>query len=169
MRWRLPELKGSSVKAANTRALAPYALNLQQRAVASDPSPVNKHALKVVESLQAAYELMYGGSYFLSVEQVRELRKALTRLGQNFQQLSVLTSRAGELRWKNTPKLHYVVGHLAAQAKLVNPRFTHTYGSEGLVGKICDIYKQSQNGPFANGIQTTVLLKYRSGMAIAFA
>ena len=164
-----PELHGRVVKAANTRALLPYVLDLQRRAVLVDPSEHNKHALKVVESLDRAIGIMYAGSYFLSAAEKIDLDKALTRMGQNYQQLAVLASRRGELRWKMKPKLHQVVGHLATQARLVNPRFCHTYGCEGLVGKICQVYSKSQCGPFMRGIQTTVLLKYRTGMAISFA
>ena len=164
-----PELKGRFVKAANTRHLVPYALNLQQRATEIDGSLLNKHALQVVESLQHAYGLMYGNSYFLTDSQTQDLSKTLTRMGQHYQQLSVMAARAGEEKWSTRPKLHYAVAHLATQAQIINPRFTQTYGSEGLVGKICTIYEQSQSRPFHAGIQRKVLLKYRTGMAINFA
>ena len=64
-----PELHGSAVKAANTRALVPYAMCLQERAAAADPSAVNKHCLKVVQSLNDAIELMYAASYFLTEDE----------------------------------------------------------------------------------------------------
>ena len=66
------------------------------------------------------------------------------------------------------PKHHYVGGHLGAQAELVNPKFVQTYGSESLVGKICLIYKSSQNGPFAAGLQDKILSTYRLGMLINY-
>jgi len=64
-----PELHGSAVKAVNTRALVPYAMCLQERAAAADPSAVNKHCLKVVQSLNDAIELMYAASYFLTEDE----------------------------------------------------------------------------------------------------
>ena len=60
-----PEMQGNAVKAANTRSLAPFVLDLQQRAVDIAPTDVNKHMLKVVESLHAAYEVMYGAGLFV--------------------------------------------------------------------------------------------------------
>ena len=67
------------------------------------------------------------------------------------------------------PKLHYAVAHLGSQALLINPRFVQTYGSEGLVGKICAIYKASLNGPYAAGLQQSIFEKYCTGMALSFA
>ena len=89
-----------------------------------------------------------------------------SRLGQHYQMAAVISQESGVLRFKQTIKLHYVCGHLHEQAKLVNPRYVHTYGSEGLVGKICNIYKQSQSGPWEPNIQHKLLLKYRAGRAI---
>ena len=57
------------MKAANTRSLVPYGVELQRRAVAIDASASNKHMLKVLESLQAAYDLLYSCDYFLTPEQ----------------------------------------------------------------------------------------------------
>ena len=163
-----PELHGNAVKAANTRALVPFVAELAKRAVDVDPSELNKHGLKVIESLNAVYELLYSADYFLSTEQVRALRKHLTRMGSHYQLLAVRTSASGETKWKQTVKTHYAVGHLADQAVLINPRFVQTYGSEGLVGKIAAIYKRSQDGPFHASLQKKVLTKYRVGMAIDF-
>ena len=163
-----PELHGPAVKAANTRALTPYAVNLQQRLTTENPSDLNKHALKVIESLQACYNMFYGAGYFLPPAEIERLDFLLSRLGRNYQVLSVQTSAAGLAAWKQTPKLHYAVAHLSAQAALINPRFTQTYGSEGLVGKVAAIYRMSQNGPFRAGVQRKILLKYRTGMALDF-
>eukprot|EP00959_Pyramimonas_sp_CCMP1952_P177953 3719540-Pyramimonas_sp.AAC.1 len=51
-----PDLKGPLVKAANTRSCVKYCLDLQERAVRLNPTPQNKHMLKVVASLDAIYE-----------------------------------------------------------------------------------------------------------------
>ena len=53
-----PGLHGKAIKAANTRAAAPYCMELQRRAVALDPSPLEKHMFKVIESLNALYALV---------------------------------------------------------------------------------------------------------------
>lgn len=59
-----PELKGNAVKAANTRALAPYALEVQRRATEMSGTVYNRHMLKVAESLQAVYDLLYNSDFF---------------------------------------------------------------------------------------------------------
>eukprot|EP00969_Alexandrium_andersonii_P057571 2537016-Alexandrium_andersonii.AAC.1 len=76
-------------------------------------------------------------------------------MGLNFQRLAALS--AGELMWQMRPKLHYAVAHVPIQARLVNPRYVQTYGSEGLVGKICGVCKRSQNGPYTAGLQKDFL------------
>ena len=164
-----PELSGSVVKAANTRSLAPYVLDLQRRATTTDPTDANKHMLKVVESVSEAYNILYSAGYFLTAAEAAALDRHLTRMGLHFQRLAFLSAGAGELAWQMRPKLHYSVAHLSGQAKLINPRFVQTYGSEGLVGKVCNIYKSSQYGPYHAGLQKKVLAKYRTGLVVAFA
>jgi len=74
-----PELHGPCIKAANCRALLPYAVDLQRRAVERDATPINKHAFKAAESLQAAIEVMYTAGYFLTPAELASLDKHLTR------------------------------------------------------------------------------------------
>ena len=163
-----PELHGSAVKAANTRALVPYAMCLQERAAAADPSAVNKHCLKVVQSLNDAIELMYAASYFLTEDEGKKLDRLLHRMGVNYQLLAVLTCRDGARKWKQPTKLHYAVGHLAEQAKLINPRCT-VLRIRRARWKISKIWKMSTDGPFEATIQKKILAKYRTGMAIDFS
>ena len=155
------------VKAANTRSLAPYVLELQRRATTADPSDVNKHTLKCVESLNAAYNMFYAGGYVLTAAEADAVAHHLTRMGLHYQRLAFL--HTGQLAWQMRPELHYAVAHLASQAKLINPRYVQTYGSEGLVGKVCNIYKASQSGPYHAGLQNTILTKYTAGLVLAFS
>jgi len=161
-----PELHGNGIKAANTRALVPFAVDLQRRAVRMHPIVDNKHALKVVESLDKFYEVIYGADYFLTDAEYRLLVSALTRLGNNYQVLAVNSGAAGNMLWKQTVKLHYCIGHLAYQSQLLNPRRVQTYGSEGFVGKMANIYGMSMNGPHEAGLQKKILLKYTTGVAV---
>ena len=163
-----PELHGPAVKAANCRSLVPYILSLQQRAVAIYPTLPNKHSLKTIESLDTVYKVFYEAGYFLTDAQKTLVAAQLLRLGQNFQALAVHHSDQGDPRWRQSVKLHYTVAHLARQANLINPRYTQTYGSEGLVGKIVAVYKKSLDGPFRAGIQKKILQKYCAGMYIDF-
>ena len=157
------------MKAANTRSCVPFALALQRRATEECATTVNKHMLKVVESLDVLYNVLYSGECFLSADELRNVEHNLLRLGQNYGRLSALAAESGEQMWRMTPKLHYAVGHLSEQVLLVNPRFVQTYGSESLVGKIAAVYKNSQDGPFAAGLQRKVLTKYRLGLLLLFA
>eukprot|EP00974_Lingulodinium_polyedra_P039185 3755191-Lingulodinium_polyedra.AAC.1 len=99
-----PELHGPAVKAANTKSLVPFALSLQQRAVSNDPTDLNRHALKVVQSLDEAYGIMYGGGMFLTGAEADRLHHMLFRLGMNYQILARKTAEAGEARWKQPMK-----------------------------------------------------------------
>ena len=125
-----PELKGNGVKAANTRALLPYVCELQGRANYRCPSRENRQMLLLVNALQHAYDLMYDSGPVLAKHTWTDLAATLTTVGQSYQLLSVLAFDAGQLRWNNTPKLHYVAGHLADQARLINPVWTQGYSSE---------------------------------------
>ena len=95
--------------------------------------------LKVVESLQEAIDLMYNRDMFLSVDEVAALRRLLTRFGQTYQGLQVIAMDESLLRLKSTLKLHYVVGHLADQAELINPRRVQGYANESMAGEVCKI------------------------------
>ena len=161
-----PELKGNGVKAANTRSLVPYLVDLQHRAASLNPNDKNKMMRKLVVELQVAYNIMYEGASILGADECRALAKATTRIGQCYQWLSLQAFRSGICRWKSIPKLHYVAGQLAAQATLINPKFVQGYSSESMVGEICGIYQQSQSGPFRAVIQKTALLKYRTGFQL---
>ena len=88
-------------------------------------------------------------------------------MGLHYQCLAGLCE--GELAWQMRPKLHYAVAHLPEQCILINPRFVQTYGSEGLVGKICNICKASHSGPYHAGLQPSFFSKYRTGLVVACA
>jgi len=169
MKCGFPDLHGPAIKAANTRALVPYALALQQRAARIEPTVINRHALKVVESLNEAYTIMYDGEYFLNATDVQKLGQQLQRMGASYQYLACITANEGLTRWKQTPKVHYAVAHLANQARLINPRVVQCYSAEGLVGKVSHIWKKSLDGPHQRISQGKVILKYLTGMALEFA
>ena len=159
-----PELKGNGVKAANTRALVPFVVDIQKRATNMNPSERNKHMLKVVSSLQTAYDIMYGNGFFLSDGALTSLDKALTRMGQHYQWLALNAFDAKKSRWNCVPKLHYAAAHISEQAALINPRLVQGYANESMVGVVCSIYELSQSGPFRARVQHVSMLKYRIGV-----
>ena len=128
------------------------------------PTKLQLHALKVVESLAEIYNVLYGNPDFMSDAAIGELEKVVLRLGMHYQMLQVKNMELGRTRWKSVPTVHYVAGHLVAQAEFINPRVVQGYMSESLVGVICDIYKMSQSWPFKHRVQQVALMKYRTGL-----
>eukprot|EP00974_Lingulodinium_polyedra_P064789 6260889-Lingulodinium_polyedra.AAC.1 len=124
--------------------------------------------LLVAQSLQHAYDVMYSSGPILTDAAWEDLRATLTTFGQSYQLLSVMAFDDNKMRWSTTPKLHYVAGHLADQAQLINPVYTQGYSSESMVGVLCKIYQLSQSGPFHRGIQKTVLTKYRAALQLSW-
>lgn len=161
-----PELHGPLIKAANTRALIPYLLNLQERATRAWPTTQNRHMLKVVQSLQTLYDVFYGAGYFLTQEEKVLVAKHCNRLGMNYQVLAVAAMRAGSKLWKQTAKLHYCVGHLPDQSRLINPRYVQGYTSESMVGSMKEIYVKSMSGPHHKVVQHKFAHKYCTGLLL---
>ena len=164
-----PELHGNGIKAANTKALAPYILDVRKRATELNGCIQHKHMWKVVESLHIVMGIFEENSYFLPEAAAQKVEHHLTRLSQHYQMLQVLTMREEKTRWKTTVKGHYIGAHLAEQAKLINPRFVQGYRSESMVGRIGGIYGMSQSGPFHKNVQRVAMHKYRAGMHILWA
>ena len=134
-----------------------------------NPTKRQRHMLKIIEALQHAYSIFYESDIFLTDAQYRNLKKALTALGQHYQLLQVKDLEMSRARWKSTMKMHYVCAHLADQALLINPRRVQGYASESMVGRICSVYKASQSGPYHSGIQRVALVKYLTGMKLLWA
>ena len=161
-----PDLCGNGVKAANVRAAVPYALDLQQRATAMNPTNRQRHMLKIIESLNAAYVIFYNAGTFLTDAECQRLKTHLTHLGRHYQVLQLRDLELNRPRWKTTTKMHYVCAHLGDQAELINPRRVQGYASESMVGRVCTIYKASQRGPYHDRIQEVALTKYKTGMKL---
>ena len=164
-----PELHGKLVKAANTRSVIPFLLNLQRRAVDRDPTLTNRHILKVVDSLQSLYNIFYGARDFLTIAEQELVLKHCNRLSKNYQILAVQAVAARQKYWKQPVKLHYVVGHLPWQARLINPRKVQGYCSESMVGLMADIYGKSMYGPHHAKVQNKFAIKYCTALSIEWA
>ena len=157
------------VKAANTRSCIPYCLDLQQRAVEISGDVADKHMLKVVHHMAEIYSILYGASTFLTCEELSRLDVSIRKLGNHWQWLAVNSFNALVLAWKQTPKLHYIIGHLHWQARLINPVHTQGYMNESMVGTLSKIYKASMRGPHEDVSHDTVVKKYCTGMIIGWS
>ena len=130
------------------------------------PSRRQKHMLKVVESLQAAYDVFSVNDSILEEGACAALQRHLTRLCQNYQVLEAMAHQDDKALWRSVPKLHDAGGHLAWQAQLVNPRHVQGYVSESMVGQLCAIYEMSQRGPFRRTVQRIAMQTYRLGLQL---
>ena len=160
-----PELKGQLIKAANTRQLIPYVVNLATRAVNCTPTNENKHALRCITAMHLLCETLYNADYFLTDVEKESVAHNCFKLGIHYQWLAVNTTA---LKWKQPPKLHYVIAHLPEQARLINPVKVQGYKNESMVGTLSNIYKLSMNGPHYDVSSATVLTKYCTGMILAW-
>ena len=161
-----PDLRGPVVKAANSRSSIGYFRELQKRALEIDSSALNRHMFKVVDSLFSIYELCYSAGMFLEESQTTELDKHCHKLGVHYQWLAVNAVNSGQKRWQQVPKLHYLVGHIPTQAKLINPIFVQGYCNESMVGTLSKIFASSYNGPHHADSGVTVMKKYLTAMYI---
>ena len=159
-------LHSPAVKAANTRAVVPYCVELQRRSVAIDATKLEKHMFKVIESIDALYKIVYSASNWLTDAELDAFSKHCRRIGHNWQMLAMLNKAALVRSWPCRPKLHYSIAHLPRQAALINPRSVQAYGSESMVGRVTKIYERSMDGPGKRIIQLKFMKKYLTGMLI---
>ena len=131
-----------------------------------DPSRENKHIFKVIDALHDIYEVCYGSRMFMTPDELVRLDLSCNKLGRHYQWLAVQAMHKDQYRWQQRPKLHYVVGHLAWQAKLINPIRVQGYVNESMVGTVARIHHQSMSGPHHKVSSGTVLRKYLTGMVL---
>lgn len=163
-----PDLHGPRVKAANTRSITPYVKALQQRARDANPTAINEHMYKPIDSIDTLYAILYSGGCFLTDAEKSSFAYHCDRIGRHWQMLANLFALEARRNWPQRPKLQYAVGHLAKQARLVNPRFVQAYASESMVGRVATNYKASLDGPNRPIVQRKVAVKYLTGMLLAY-
>ena len=153
-------LHGKGIKAANTRHLLPWIVELVQEFFPSD-SQEHKSIRKHVLSLNHIVKLLYSQGFFLDEAAKHELEELLFKFNRHLQWLANdAVHRRLELVWQIRPKHHYFA-HFGTQARLINPRVIQAYLEEGLVGKMCDIFSSAANGPQnPKVLQGTSLHKY---------
>ena len=159
-------LGGPTIKAANSRHLAPW---LHLLAIdffeADSPRDVSIRAMTLF--LKRSDEILYGAGLFLSPEQKVEFEAVTIGLGEHMQALRSIAHAAGENLWQISPKMHYVQ-HLTDQSELINPRVCQNYSFEGTVGRITTVWKRTVAGPYKRLVQQRVLLKLLGALLIRF-
>ena len=150
-------LCGQVVKAANTRGLAPFLVELAEE-FHSGEERYDVLVRRVAAVLNRFYQILYGADFFLTNEESRLLRQALVQLGSSVQELRELSRHLALFYWHISPKMH-MVQHMASYPGQANPRRIQCYQEESHIGSIAKIWARSANGRYRNTVQRMVLLK----------
>lgn len=163
---RFPQLTGKIVKAASTRALVPFLVELARQC--DHGLPFQRHRRKMIEWLDCVYKIMYEGEMFLTEDESDQLSHAVLRFSLHYTWLVNCCTANGNLYFNVVPKHHYLC-HVPEQSRLINPRFVHNYREESFVGRLTTIYASCANGRYKQVVQQTALTKYLVGLQILFS
>ena len=158
------QLHGQTVKAASTRALVPWLVEMAETFHDTD-SPYDRLVQRVFRALESFYRFLYVAGVFLYIGERAELHRVLLLLGASWQQLRELARERGLMAWRITPKVHMVM-HLDQQAVVCNPRWTQNYTEESQIGTMTQIWGRSARGRYRGGVQRMILLKRLVSLAI---
>ena len=159
-------LSGPTIKAANTRSLAPFLVLLAEKFY--DPNTEEgRNVQRIARCLQRMYQILYSSGLFLTDAELNEFRRVLSRFGASFQTLRALAEADNRMLWHIIPKVH-ISQHLSTQAAVMNPRFCQNYTEESQIGTATRIWKRSASGKYRSGIQRLVLLKRLVGFVVRF-
>lgn len=151
-----PTLKGPGIKAAMVKGTYKFAVSLARRL--DDGSPYKRRRREVLECIDAMSDMIDTSPLHWSSELLSKFKTHVYKLQVKWTWLAAAAAGQGEQYWMVRPKLHYI-GHLELQAELLSPRATRCYLMESSVGKVQRQYASSINGPFAAGLQRTILIK----------
>ena len=159
------QLHGRAVKAANTRGLTPFLVQLAQAYYGDENDDYSRLVLRAVRHLDRFYNIMYDSGPFFTSDQLAEFKRVALRLGAATQQLTEAARLQGFLAWHIVPKMHYMM-HLGALAECINPRFVHNYMEESQVGSMTKIWGRSAHGKYRREAQRLVLIKRLTALYI---
>ena len=151
-------LNGKLVKAANTRHLSPWILQLSNE-LFRGPAAWHASLRKVSAAMDGCYRLMEYHDLFMSAADEAEFNVLITRLGKHWHGLRNHFQQAGELYFQITPKVHYGM-HFSDQNAFMNPRVVCCYSVESLMGVLSQMWERSVAGPHERTVQIHVMLRY---------
>ena len=160
-------LAGPGIKAANTRELVPFLVEMAD--LYNGSASLHDQALrKLLKALSRILEIIWEGNIFLSQSDLRQLAKQTIVFADHFMLLADLARINHTLDFKVSPKVHQMQ-HIPSQATFMNPRFLQNYMEESMIGCLAQMYRGARNGPSSElGIQRTVLIKYLIGIQLRF-
>ena len=151
-------LHGKTAKAANTRCLTPFLVELAEAFYDDQAREEHRLVNRAARGMNRFYEIVYGADVFLNTAELSELRRVLLRTGTATQQLRGIARARGEMTWNITPKVH-ALQHFCEQAGVVNPRCTQNYMEESQVGTTTKVWARAARGRYTRRGQRVVLLK----------
>ena len=161
-----PDLRGPMVKAANTRNLYRFGMELSRQL---DDGSVRMTRRRIVcQALHDVNEIIDSGPLFLVGDTLSTFVSSVHKIQVNMSWLARDAIERGDMTWKIFPKVH-LLSHLADQAVLINPRFVRCYRQESGMGKIQKIYGSLMNGPYHDRIQRSTLQKQVIALLVSWA
>ena len=152
-------LGGPTIKAANTRHLVPFILELANKHLTDDRKEDHIYIHILVRHANDFNRLMYSSGMFLTPDELAAFTRATEGIGKCLQALRARAKAAKQLFWHIVPKTHYMQ-LFPDEAKLSSHRIVLCYIEESYIGNVASIWSSSKNGPYGETIQHTALLKY---------
>ncbi len=160
------DLHGPTIKAANTRGLAPLVRDLAREQFVSG-SREDTAVVALCDGLADFYSALYAAPLFLPEPTVDHVRALCVSIGENWMVLRQLARRRGMLLWKITPKVHKLQ-HAPLYCQVLNPRHVQAYSEESLVGTAVKVWKKSVSGRYRATVQDMVVLKRLLALILRF-
>ena len=157
-------LGGPAIKAAATRAAAPWLKDLAAHFFTED-TDLDRAVVQLTDNLAAFYQILYSEGMFMSAGAEARLKAVCLSIGTACMRLRNLSMRAGLLHFKITPKVHKVQ-HVPMLASCINPRFCQNYAEESLIGTCTKIWGRSMAGRHQQFVQRNALVKKLLGLLI---
>ena len=153
--WR--ELSGPAIKAANTRAAAPFFAELAMEYY-NDDAPAHRDMCRVTRTLSDMYDIMKSSPMFLDAPSLGRFQTVVSEFGVALQRLRAWAEDRHELSWQVRPKAHKTM-HLPFIASVINPRSVSNYADESQIGTTTRVWKGSVSGRYKAHVQRIVLAK----------
>jgi hypothetical protein len=151
------ELSGPGIKAASTRASAPFWAALAQEFF-DGAGECHVVVRKVTLRLAEFYNLLASAPMFMDDATLQRLGEVVVDFGIAVQYLRSWAETNQLLFWQVRPKLHKAM-HMPFEASVINPRTVSCYSDESQVGTSARVWKGSVKGKYKDHVQRAVLAK----------
>ena len=158
------ELSGPAIKAAQTKACAPWLRELADEYFDSDTTE-DQAIRKMFGCLERFYNLMESCGMFPTDAELMQMQEAVDDWGIALQKLRAAAHARDQLLWQVRPKCHKVL-HLPLFAGILNPAALNCYIRESQIGTSQKVWKSSVRGRYRNVAQRTVLARRWLGLIL---